>query len=453
MGNLLSTPQIDVISESKKNDRLSVYMTSMQGYRPEMEDAHTIELDIPQLSGWSFIGVFDGHAGQNCSEMASKHIVETLVENEKFMSATKNSDCSDEEITAALQECYVNLDLKFKDRIFDVGGSGSTACSVLLSPTKIYFINLGDSRAILSSSDGGVVFSTSDHKPENNIERERIRGAGGTVSLMRINGTLAVSRAFGDFDYKRNTDLGPEKQMVSPVPEVDGIKREESYTNIVVACDGLWDVFTNDEVSKYIQLCSKVSDNIKNDVDNLMFAALSKNSQDNISIINIQLDKKSNPEPDREIVSNFKSWWNDIKTIINKLIDENLRKHPPDAHIYNISSEAHRITKIIINGLASFMHTDRIGLSEQVSIDDIFAEDEAKSQFARAHTDFCQQYLYPHSFYKEIYNETMFLLSKRQNESSQLNANHQSQNMYSEPNNSSQRSNASENETVDKKIA
>ena len=42
---------------------------------------------------------------------------------------------------------------------------------------------------------------------------------------------------------------------------------------------------------------------------------------------------------------------------------------------------------------------------------------------------------------------------KYKKESNQPNANQQSQNMYSEPNNSSQQSNASENETVDKKIA
>ena len=139
-----------------------------------------------------------------------------------------------------------------------------------------------------------------------------------------------------------------------------------------------------------------------------------QNSQDNISIINIQLDKRSSPEPDREMVSKFKSWSNDIKTIINKLIAENLTKHPPDAHIYNVSSEAHRITKIIINGLISFMHTDSFGPSEQLSIDDIFAEEESKSQFVKMHTNFCQQYLYPHTFYREIYHETMFLLSKKQ---------------------------------------
>jgi hypothetical protein len=36
----------------------------------------------------------------------------------------------------------------------------------------------------------------------------------------RVNGTLAVSRALGDFQLKRNDALAPEAQMVSPEPDV-----------------------------------------------------------------------------------------------------------------------------------------------------------------------------------------------------------------------------------------
>lgn len=38
--------------------------------------------------------------------------------------------------------------------------------------------------------------------------------------IQRVNGSLAVSRALGDFDYKMNNQMGPCEQLVSPEPEV-----------------------------------------------------------------------------------------------------------------------------------------------------------------------------------------------------------------------------------------
>lgn len=38
---------------------------------------------------------------------------------------------------------------------------------------------------------------------------------GGRVEFNRVNGILALSRAFGDFVYKKNADVPPEKQIVT----------------------------------------------------------------------------------------------------------------------------------------------------------------------------------------------------------------------------------------------
>ena len=42
-----------------------------------------------------------------------------------------------------------------------------------------------------------------DHKPNNEIESRRIIAAGGWVQLNRVNGNLALSRALGDFIFKK----------------------------------------------------------------------------------------------------------------------------------------------------------------------------------------------------------------------------------------------------------
>ena len=55
---------------------------------------------------------------------------------------------------------------------------------------------------------------------------------------MRVEGSLAVSRSLGDFQYK-DVNLAPEAQMVSPVPEIKIVSRNpERDELLILACDG-----------------------------------------------------------------------------------------------------------------------------------------------------------------------------------------------------------------------
>ena len=74
--------------------------------------------------------------------------------------------------------------------------SGSTCVSALVTDKHILCANTGDSRCILVR-DYKVKPMSDDHKPTNPKERDRIQKAHGTVALGRVNGDLAVSRAFG----------------------------------------------------------------------------------------------------------------------------------------------------------------------------------------------------------------------------------------------------------------
>ncbi|KAK4903976.1 hypothetical protein LTR28_001056, partial [Elasticomyces elasticus] len=51
-------------------------------------------------------------------------------------------------------------------------------------------------------------------------EKARICAAGGFVDFGRVNGNLALSRAIGDFEFKKSADLPPEQQIVTAFPDV-----------------------------------------------------------------------------------------------------------------------------------------------------------------------------------------------------------------------------------------
>ena len=102
--------------------------------------------------------------------------------------------------------------------------SGSTAIVVLLTPTHIVTANTGDSRAMLRRH-GLVVPLSFDHKPNDIPERRRIVRASGFVRHRRVDGDLAVSRAFGDFSYKN------ANHKVIVTPEFTVYPRDSSGMN------------------------------------------------------------------------------------------------------------------------------------------------------------------------------------------------------------------------------
>lgn len=100
--------------------------------------------------------------------------------------------------------------------------SGCTAVAVVVTPTHIVTANAGDSRACLSRGGKNVELSY-DHKPYNEGERSRIERAGGMVSMKRVDGELAVSRALGDFQFK-NVKLPPQDCKV-PISQRENFKK------------------------------------------------------------------------------------------------------------------------------------------------------------------------------------------------------------------------------------
>lgn len=104
--------------------------------------------------------------------------------------------------------------------------------------------NVGDSRAV-ACIKGKEHPLSADHKPNNPSELMRIKDAGGWVEYNRVNGNLALSRALGDFVFKRNPSKPAEEQMVIALPDVETRTITEDWEFVILACDGVWDVMTN----------------------------------------------------------------------------------------------------------------------------------------------------------------------------------------------------------------
>jgi len=84
-------------------------------------------------------------------------------------------------------------------------------------------------------------------------EKRRIVSAGGFIEYGRVNGNLALSRAIGDFEFKQNFSLEPEDQIVTADPEIisHDITGEEEF--LVLACDGIWDCLSSQQVVDFVR--------------------------------------------------------------------------------------------------------------------------------------------------------------------------------------------------------
>jgi serine/threonine protein phosphatase PrpC len=276
-----------------------VHQISLQGKRPTNEDQHIVMENIngknSQINNINLFAIFDGHGGPGVSKFMKDNIGRYFFSKkyEKLISDKKHFD-------KYINAVFMKLQSKLtKNHPIIAKKSGSTSLVVVQQVVKneliIYLINLGDCRAVLCNQYNLPQQLTKDHKPYTLEERMRINKLGGKVVWdgyeWRV-GNLSLSRAMGDVD----TD-----PFVSHEPEIFKYKISSRDKYLVMACDGLWDVLSNQEVINFVNECLHIG--IKPNGDNIakMLAdfAIRSGSTDNVTVL-IQfiqpLKKHCNPD-------------------------------------------------------------------------------------------------------------------------------------------------------------
>ncbi|KXJ92082.1 protein phosphatase PTC2 [Microdochium bolleyi] len=280
MGQTLSEPVVEKTSEKGEDDRLIYGVSAMQGWRISMEDAHTAVLDLltPQSddekkthpSRLSFFGVYDGHGGDKVAQFSGANIFEILKKQDTFKSGNYEQ---------ALKDCFLATDRAIlSDPKYEEEVSGCTACVGLINGEKIFIANAGDSRSVLGVKGRAKPLSF-DHKPQNEGEKARITAAGGFVDFGRVNGNLALSRAIGDFEFKKSAELAPEQQIVTAYPDVVMHELSDDDEFLVVACDGIWDCQSSQAVVEFVRRGIAAKQDLDKICENMMDNCLASNSE------------------------------------------------------------------------------------------------------------------------------------------------------------------------------
>lgn len=315
MGALLSLPVTKKDVNEGGNEAYGYSASSMQGWRNSMEDAHVAQIGLQGDPDAALFAVFDGHCGSEVAQFAARYVVSQLERTQGWQAGSQagvirglqdtflrldqalmhdevkpflRGIASGADVAAAdnalsrparrwpaalamaddhmalypppgLQQpnldtryLAVKVDNMLKADVKLATPGGCTAVAAVVRRGTITVANSGDSRAVMCRRGRAVELSF-DHKPDNPSELQRISRAGGFVRNGRVSGCLALSRSLGDLGLKRNGALTASQQMITAMPDVivEAVTEEDEF--LVLACDGIWEMRSSQEVVDFVR--------------------------------------------------------------------------------------------------------------------------------------------------------------------------------------------------------
>ena len=253
---------------------MSVHFVSLKGERSHNEDSHNIFIGLNNDNNnigpgagagagpgagagagagagpgegtganVNYYGIYDGHGGSFVSKFLSNNLPQFFISNRvKYPLDPKY-------VNNVYDEIQRILATKHKKEAEECGSTCLVVCHFKDAQGQdfINVMNTGDCRSVLCR--GGIAKPlTLDHKPNMPYERARILKLGGEIRKEKNSTTyriddLSVSRAFGDLTSSK---------YVTHKPDIYKYKLAKQDKFLVIACDGLWDVMSSDEVVDYV---------------------------------------------------------------------------------------------------------------------------------------------------------------------------------------------------------
>ena len=280
--------------------RCSGGVAMMCGRRRSMEDYASIDLQpsrgYPSAGApppWlaTLAGVYDGHGGDEASELVATALPKAIVTALSPMPAEHPPPTN--ALVSAVGSAFASVAEMVMEDEGTYGWVGTTVTTAMIlhpspssipglkpSPIKLLIANLGDSAALLLRN-GTPEFVSAWQRPSDPTEEMRICAAGGFVSPEgEMNGMLGVARAFGDLGH-------PLPPSSIPAIRVIDLPSDESAT-LILASDGLWDVVEADEIVPLLKQVGKSAGPAEMAAV-LRDEAFARGSADNVSVVVICL--------------------------------------------------------------------------------------------------------------------------------------------------------------------
>lgn len=260
------------------------------GPRRSNEDEHVRIDDLSAQLGsqykWqlpsSFYAVFDGHGGSDASAYVKNNAIRLFFDDADL---PQTSDIADdvflEHLENSQRRAFLLADQALAEECSVSDSCGTTALTALVMGRHLLVANAGDCRAVLCRK-GVAVPMSQDHRPCYLPEQKRVEELGGYIEYGYLNGELAVTRALGDW-YMKFPPGCPSP--LTAEPDVQQILLTEEDEFLIIGCDGIWDVMSNQEAVSLVRRQLRQHDDPQRCAKALVDQALRLDTSDNLTAI------------------------------------------------------------------------------------------------------------------------------------------------------------------------
>lgn len=276
------------------------------GPRKSNEDEHIRIDDLSNQLGllypWplpsSFYAVFDGHGGSEAASYLKEHAMKLFFIDSDVPQTSDIDDFFLEKLEKSHCRAFLLADKALADECSISDYCGTTALTALILGKHLVIANAGDCRAVLCRK-GVAMQMSQDHRPIYLEEKIRVEKLGGFIDeLGYLNGELAVTRALGDWYMKSPT--GFEASPLTAKPDVTQTVLTEDDEFLIIGCDGIWDVMSNQEAVGIVRRQLRLHDDPNRCARELVNQALRLDTGDNLTAIVVCFSSASGREVARQ---------------------------------------------------------------------------------------------------------------------------------------------------------